>query len=450
MKVSGEIRFELPPPLVEKPFSISNFFTESMFETVRNIVSSLNIGPHGTSQYHTTIGRWESSIEFPKEIEEYCVAQAREIFKNDKLEKAYFLCVRYQKINGVIPLLWEHVDHNGTQTTIDVTVENTADWDLLVEGEQFKQPPNTAIIFAGQQHLHARPFYPTNDESLYTTVLFLHFTEPDHWIQTDKSKIYEYRQDGDVRFLNRKGYLALPDPPVNQPVCKCHDYIGTLDMYDTIYGEYKDQHPDEIDSNTLDEEVLAPGIVKYSTHKDSADIIRGMTQNAVMRLWQPAYVLTESNDGKKTAEIDKSSRYCFNYGISNIQDTCHPWDPIRRVNRAIDATISKAIARYSSRYSVKKLHSDFTTLLRYEQGHFFHNHYDDCYEHPRTVSVTYVMNDDYVGGNLVFPEFGVSTETKAGDIIVFPSGFPYMHRVEPILFGTRFAAVKWFYWEKNG
>jgi hypothetical protein len=446
MKVAGEIRFELPEPLVEKPFSISDFFTKEIFTEVKNIVNSLDIGPNGKSKYHTTIGRWESSIEFPQHIEDYCVEQARKIFKNDNLQKAYFLCVRYQKINGVIPLLWEHVDHNGTQTTIDVTVENTADWDLLVEGEQFKQPENTAIIFAGQQHLHARPYYPTNDETLYTTVLFLHFTEPNHWIQTDKSKIAEYRQDGDVRFLNRKGYLALPDPPVNQPVCDCHNYIGTLEMYDTMFGEHTENHPDEINPNTIDEVILAPGIVKYSTHSESADIIRGLTQNGAMKLWMPAYVLS---DGKKSANLDTQYRNCFNYMISDIQETCHPWDPMRRVNRAINATIARAVDRYSARYSVKKMVSDHTTLLRYEQGNFFHNHYDDCYQHPRTLSVTYVMNDDYVGGNLVFPEFGVSVQAKAGDIILFPSGFPYMHRVEPILFGTRFAAVKWFYWAKG-
>ena len=58
------------------------------------------------------------------------------------------------------------------------------------------------------------------------------------------------------------------------------------------------------------------------------------------------------------------------------------------------------------------------------------------------LSILAILNDDYVGGELIFwqdTEIKVST----GDILVFPSNFLYPHRVEAITKGTRFSAVSW-------
>jgi hypothetical protein len=431
--------FPLPPPLLE-PAVVKDFYPVEMFNRVKDKVNSLGMHPEGRSQYHTMIGRWESSVLFDKDIEEYSVQRAKEIFKDDTLLKAYFFVVRYQKHQGCIPHLWEHVDQNGTQTSIDLTIENTANWDLIVEGVSYNQMPNEAVVFAGQQHMHARPPYPSDREDVYTTVLFMHFTQPDHWIQDDKRGLYKYGKDGDARFFNRNRYIPMPDPPVEQPVCKCHDYSNVLRMYDDICGEYVDEETEIVEMPIIEKKVLAPGIMCYSTTAEAARTLKGLMQNACYNLWTPAQIL----DQNRQPSVSYSARKCYTKFIYEQALTCHPQDPMRRLYESLTRGIEPVIADYSTRYSTTKLKSKNWQLTRYEVGHGFHNHVDDSSEYPRVASVSILLNDDYEGGELYFEHFKIAAPSTAGSIIVFGSSFPFMHRVNPVTRGTRYAAVRWY------
>ena len=110
------------------------------------------------------------------------------------------------------------------------------------------------------------------------------------------------------------------------------------------------------------------------------------------------------------------------------------------LNKGIDAAIEK----YRGKYSIIPLVSHHTVLLRYEPGNKFHFHIDDHPQYPRVVSVSVNLNDDYEGGNLEFKEFGLNLALEAGDIVIFCSGFPYMHQVLPVTNGIRYAVVKWY------
>jgi hypothetical protein len=436
--LTKKVLFELPEVLSE-PKVVKDFFPQEMFDRVKKTVIDTGIGT-GETQFHTMLARWESPIGFDSDIEEYCVKRTREIFNDNTLLKAYFFVVRYQYKDGCIPHLWEHTDQNGTQTTIDITVENTADWDIIVEGERFKQESNNAIIFCGQQHIHSRPPYPTTDPEKYVTVLFLHFTQPDHWIQKEKYGIHKYGRDGDVRFFNRNRYLAMPDAPINQPVCDCHDYSGTLNLYNEIVGQAFDIPPEIVDMSILDKIELAPGIIKYKIAKESARVLKGLIQNSMFKQWQPAEVLKENNK----PGINYDARNCFNYFIDDKQLHCHPQDPIRRVAESFKIGLDVIVEDFRSRYSIVPLISHHTVLLRYEAGHKFHDHIDDHPKFPRVVSISVFLNDDYDGGELEFKEFNLKIKPVAGEIVVFSSGFPYIHQVHPITTGIRYAVVKWY------
>jgi len=440
--ITKEIMFDLPDVLSE-PKVISNFFTNDMLARVKQIVHNTGMGTDA-SQFHTMLARWEASISFDEDIEEYCLNKAREIFKDNTLKKAYFYAVRYQIKDGCIPHLWEHTDQNGTQTTIDITIENTANWGLIVEEQYFDQNPNDAIIFAGQQHIHSRPPYPTTDPEKYTTVLFLHFTQPDHWIQKDKAGVYKYGEDGDARFFNRNRFLALPDGPINQPVCSCHDYSGTLELYNTIAGKAIDTAPETVDMTILDKVELAPGIIKYKVAKDSVRILKGLIQNSMFKQWEAAQVLVE--DDKHGVNYD--ARKCYNYFITDKQFKCHPQDPIRRAAESLQTGLDAITEDFRGRYSIVPLVSHHTVLLRYEEGNMFHNHIDDHPQFPRVISLSMFLNDDFEGGELEFKEFNIKIKPVAGEIVVFSSGFPYMHQVHPTSKGTRYAVVKWYEYKR--
>lgn len=438
--IESTIQFNLPEPLVDKPYKINNFFSDEMFERVRKKIDSLGMGPSGALKYHTMIGRWESPVEFDSDIEDFCLEQARTIFRDKTLKKAYFFVCRYQIHEGCIPSLWEHTDQNGTQTTIDVAIENTADWDLLVEREIFSQEPNSAMIFAGQQHMHARPDYPTDDASVYTTVLFLHFTQPEHWIQKNQRGIYEYGSDGDIRYFNRNRFLALPDIPVGQPVCECHDYSTGMNLYNTMFGNMVDGQIEITAMDMQSKKVIAPGIVEYSFSKDSARILKGLLQNHCFRMWEPAEVL--GPDRKPTTNYN--ARRCYVRFMNANSLSCHPFDPATRLYASLENGIWPIVDDFRKMYFLNELVSDSWSLLRYEKNNNFHNHFDDCYEYPRVVSATIFLNDDFEGGELVFPNHDVTIKPEAGKIVLFSSAFPFIHRVNPVLRGTRYAAVKWF------
>lgn len=82
-------------------------------------------------------------------------------------------------------------------------------------------------------------------------------------------------------------------------------------------------------------------------------------------------------------------------------------------------------------------------ILKYGVGQKFTNHIDDHPDYLRRVSTVYYMNDDYTGGEINFPRFGVSYKPKANQMIIFPSNYIYNHSVAPVTEGTRYAVVSW-------
>lgn len=439
VKITKPIKFDLPEPLSE-PGVIDDFFTAEMFQRVKNHIESTGLNS-GNLKFHTMYARWEvSQLQFDQDIEDHCLKMAKQIFKDNTLKKAYFFATRYQYKDGCIPHLWEHVDQNGTQTTIDITIENTADWSINVENKNYPQKPNSAVFFCGQQHMHSRPPYPTRDENKYITVLFLHFTQPNHWIQKGQKQISIYGDDGNVRFFNNNRFLPMPDPPFSQPVCECHDYSRMLNLYDDICGAYVDSESEIPDMSILSKDELAPGIIKYTISHESARILRGLAQNSMFKQWQVAEVLANG----KSPEINTSVRNCFNYTLTNEQNKCHPQDPIRRLNTALTVGIDSIIEDYRKRFNIVSLFSSSTVLLRYEENNKFSHHIDDHPKYPRVVSASLILNDDYDGGDFEFREFGLRVKPKTGDVLVFCSSFPYSHEIHKISNGIRYSVVKWY------
>lgn len=82
-------------------------------------------------------------------------------------------------------------------------------------------------------------------------------------------------------------------------------------------------------------------------------------------------------------------------------------------------------------------------ILKYEIGGKFDTHMDDGGGNFRRVSTVYYLNDNYEGGELCFPQFGIELKPKAGDMVVFPSSYVYSHSVKPVTSGNRFSIASW-------
>jgi len=83
------------------------------------------------------------------------------------------------------------------------------------------------------------------------------------------------------------------------------------------------------------------------------------------------------------------------------------------------------------------------SLLRYRGGQEYKAHYDGTSSIARIISALVYLNDDYEGGELEFPNFGIKIKPEPGMLILFPSNFAYSHIAHPVLSGTKYALVTW-------
>jgi hypothetical protein len=85
-------------------------------------------------------------------------------------------------------------------------------------------------------------------------------------------------------------------------------------------------------------------------------------------------------------------------------------------------------------------------IIKWPTGPGMDDHIDDeAYErnHYHIASILY-LNDDYEGGEIVFPNQGLSLKPKAGDFIAFPGNKNYPHGVKEIFSGERYTAPAWY------
>ncbi len=115
------------------------------------------------------------------------------------------------------------------------------------------------------------------------------------------------------------------------------------------------------------------------------------------------------------------------------------------VNSKLDLHFSQAVSDYLCRFNAPIIaKSSAYILLKYEIGQEFKSHNDDSQETPRRISAVGFLNDDFKGGQLSFDLMNFTYEPVAGDIVVFPSNFPYMHGSRPVIEGTKYSVVSWW------
>jgi predicted 2-oxoglutarate/Fe(II)-dependent dioxygenase YbiX len=61
----------------------------------------------------------------------------------------------------------------------------------------------------------------------------------------------------------------------------------------------------------------------------------------------------------------------------------------------------------------------------------------------RDLSVVYFLNDDFAGGELIFPALDLIVAPQAGTLVCFPSDHNYVHGVNPVTSGRRYTIVTW-------
>jgi hypothetical protein len=152
--------------------------------------------------------------------------------------------------------------------------------------------------------------------------------------------------------------------------------------------------------------------------------------------WIPA--VTASN--KADAE-----RQCLTIGISFDSVIQKNFKVRAKLDKYVFASAGLAIKKYNEKFHLALIQEDSGyDLLQYKEGQFYKQHTDSFKARPRAVSCSFILNDDYEGGEFAFFDRELKYKLKKGSCIMFPSNFMYPHEIMPVTSGTRYSIITWF------
>lgn len=144
-------------------------------------------------------------------------------------------------------------------------------------------------------------------------------------------------------------------------------------------------------------------------------------------------------------KIEKNIRSCETIIISFP----HVIQKNSEVRHELDISIfngaAKCIKEYNSKFPHCKIEEDSGyELLKYYKNCFYLQHVDSFKARPRSVSCSFILNDDFEGGEFAFFDREIKYKLQKGDAIMFPSNFMYPHEIMPVTKGTRYSIITWF------
>jgi hypothetical protein len=192
---------------------------------------------------------------------------------------------------------------------------------------------------------------------------------------------------------------------------------------------------------------IAPGIVVFKNVIDGYETlipeIEDSVNNGVVS-WGSAYVLGDN----EVSTVDKKVR---NTDTINVPYLENPEENYLNARTSFDSTLAKIFYdsftklenEYCSNYGISTYKHEIYSILKYGIGQSFNNHIDNHRNFPRTISLVYYLNDNYVGGEINFPRFGIRHKPKANELLMFPSNYVYNHSVDEVTSGIRYSVVTW-------
>jgi Rps23 Pro-64 3,4-dihydroxylase Tpa1-like proline 4-hydroxylase len=298
--------------------------------------------------------------------------------------------------------LLRHIDRDACEISLTLHLHGDSDWPIWIEtptGEQHSVDlnPGDAMIYLGKIAPHWRNSY----HGEYYTQVFLHYVRSrgdcsytyfDKLNETTKPIVEDIvpKKKSETKPIHIKSKKSL------------EDYIFTLD-------------------NVVPKELCDRILEEY----------QGCS------LWQQSSV--------GVGNVDDKVRNCDILSISS--DIAHQknFDVRKKLDEDFYVCASNAINEY--RKIFPEVASEIDTgydLLRYKKGQFYIQHTDSFKNQQRSVSCSFLLNDDYEGGEFAFFDREIIIRGSKGSIIMFPSNFMYPHEIMPVISGTRYSIITWY------
>lgn len=153
--------------------------------------------------------------------------------------------------------------------------------------------------------------------------------------------------------------------------------------------------------------------------------------------WNGAHVTTSE-------EVDTYARNAKDFKLA--KNAYGPRNPANAelydMHEELFRRLKQCVDDYGSYWGVGINSYEAFNFVKYEgAGTHFRIHADHGPTYVSTISAVIYLNDDYEGGELVFPRFDLEIKPKAGDIVIFPSTFIYEHASQEMVSGTKYAVV---------
>jgi len=314
----------------------------------------------------------------------------------------------YARIYKNGSVLTRHTDRDACEISLTLHLHGDQTWPIWIEtpsGEEVKVDlnPGEAMVYLGKKAPHWREEYGGE----YYTQVFLHYVRS----RGDCSYAYFDKLQENTKPEEKKSVVEEPVSEEKEPERIVSSANGKKSLEDYIFT-LENVVPEELCDRILEE------------YRECS-------------FWTP----TSIGYGDTNSEI----RNCDIVNIS--QEVVVEQNP--EVRRQLDNDFyicaSNAINEYRKLFPEVASESDTGyDLLRYRTGQFYIQHTDSFKAQQRSVSCSFLLNDDYEGGEFAFFDREIMIRGGKGSIVMFPSNFMFPHEILPVTSGTRYSIITWY------
>jgi hypothetical protein len=72
-------------------------------------------------------------------------------------------------------------------------------------------------------------------------------------------------------------------------------------------------------------------------------------------------------------------------------------------------------------------------------------HHDSGEDESISYGLVYYLNDDYVGGEIFYPELNLEIKPEANSLVIHPATLKYRHGVRDVVSGDRYTTTMFAY-----
>lgn len=190
---------------------------------------------------------------------------------------------------------------------------------------------------------------------------------------------------------------------------------------------------------------IFPGVIGYSELIDDPMSLINLMEDSVSSGSVSWYETVSAPDGEgDNPTINYEHRRGLNFGLfPEIGNNPDPYiSRLSFIKDKMTEIVKPAVEDYKSKYYTFDAIDYFGwVMLKYRVGDFFTSHTDASHDFPRQLSLVYYVNDDYEGGELEFPHLDLTIKPLAGELIIFPSNYLFLHAANKVTSGTKYSII---------